>query len=219
MSSKKLLKTKNISDFGIRLKKAIKDMGLNEKQFAEKADIGVSALWEIINKGRRPTIDIALKIHKAGINALFLMTGQEWEKISVEAQDFKVVGAEPIKGHIGTEAHPPIESNSPIITQEIKTLPQGADKEGTKEANVGSSAGSSPWMEIKDDLKKFTELLERGMQREPARPGEVIEVRHPEIEVFKIIDKLISRLNREQLMMLQAKIENQLEEKSEQPTH
>jgi len=203
-----------VNDIGKRLSMAVSELGfMSHADFIRGSKISKSTFYTLIKENRRPNSKTLELLNRMGINTLWLLTGQGNHLLTGFGDPYKL--AKDISGEIEQGKWQSGKNDS----QPNETSPQGAQKEGTKETNVGSSAGSSPWMEIKDDLKKFTELLERGMQREPARPGEVIEVRHPEIEVFKIIDKLISRLNQEQLMMLQAKIENQLEEKSEQPTH
>ena len=76
MSRKKLTVDKNnfdLSILGDRLLYAIKLMDTNQKKFAEKAELLPATINGIIKSGKSPTAETLTKIHRAGINMLWLV--------------------------------------------------------------------------------------------------------------------------------------------------
>lgn len=79
MSRKKLTDDKNSFDLSIlgdRFLYAIQLMHLNQKKFAEKANLLPATINGIIKSGKSPTAETLAQIHRAGINIQWLVMGE-----------------------------------------------------------------------------------------------------------------------------------------------
>lgn len=79
MSRKKLTNDKkniDLSILGDRLLYAIQLLHLNQKKFAEKANLLPATINGIIKSGKSPTAETLAQIHRAGINIQWLVIGE-----------------------------------------------------------------------------------------------------------------------------------------------
>lgn len=99
MSREKLTDDKknfDLSTLGDRLLYAIKLLHLNQKKFAEKANLLPATINGIIKSGKSPTAETLVQIHRAGVNVRWLVMGEGEMLVPerVESITYPVQGAE-----------------------------------------------------------------------------------------------------------------------------